>query len=541
MKKQFLLILLITAVSFNCLGQQINYIVKTAPTSYIEYFDTASIKKNQKLIHLKHSSSKIERPEDLEILKNEVIYSIQLIYTEPDRTLFDQEKLNAKRLTHLKKIAPELIENNLIAWEFIEQKRTEKYDDEKLFHGYLITLRPKLEGKDGVSEFEILKKLINEKKSLCDGYSYSEELSISYGKGENFSNKIKHAPTQEPEFPGGRTKFFNYLKDNIQYTQTMFKDNVSGEFVIKFHIDEQGNISKISSEEDLTKECRIMVKNTLKNSPKWLPGVQWVPGVHPPKKILIGGVFNLSFFFSLEQQTIYIKYLYHQGPYREPTANEMLDDYLLPKHVLCDSSVFNTFERNKHWKKISVVADLTCSMYPYTNQLIMWFRLSNYNNIGYLTFFNDGDGIPNDKKKIGEVGGIYQSKASSYEDVLSLAEKTMTCCSGDIIENNIESIIAAIEKFPEAEEIVMIADNYATPRDLKLLKKIKRPIRIILCGVKYGINVEYLNLAKKNGGSIHTMEHDITELIQMKEGGELEFNGKKYKIVNGKFEQIYDR
>ena len=61
----------------------------------------------------------------------------------------------------------------------------------------------------------------------------------------------------------------------------------------------------------------------------------------------------------------------------------------------------------------------------------------------------------------------------------------------------------------ECEDIVMIADNWSTPRDLNLLTKINKPIKIILCGTEYGVNSIYLDVAHQTGGSVHTIEQDI--------------------------------
>ena len=135
MKNLILTLFIFTVISPYSLGQNIDFILKKSPTQYLSVFDTTTTKKNQKLIHLKHSSSKIENPKTLLSLKNEVIYSIQLIYTEPDKNNFNQENLNRKRLNELKKIAPELIENSLISWEFIEQRNQRQQNNKKLFHG----------------------------------------------------------------------------------------------------------------------------------------------------------------------------------------------------------------------------------------------------------------------------------------------------------------------------------------------------------------------------------------------------------------------
>ncbi len=543
MKPHFLIVALI-ALSFDALSQNIDQIIKRSATSYTEIFDTSAIKKNNILIPLKHSSSKIENPELFNTLKGKVIYAITLIYTEPDRRLFDQEKLNRKRLIELNKIAPDIIGNSLISWGFIEQKMTDKYDDKNLFHGYLITLRPQLDGKNGLTEFQVLKKMVTSYQSLCNDTSKKESIALIEDSSEFSSTalakKIKHATSEKPIFPKGENVFFDYLRTNIIYTKAMQKQAVSGELNATFYINNKGELSKTKINDDLTKEARKAVTDALKKMPNWLPGVKWIPGVNPPKKVIIGGSFRLALFFSLEQQKVYVKYLYHQGPYYEKSISETLGDYDISNDILCDNAVFEALERNKQWKNMNIVADLTGSMFPYTSQLILWFKLKSQDgDEKSFTFFNDGDDTPQNFKKTGEVGGIYQTKTSSYLDIMDLAQQTMRYSGGDAPENNIEATIAALESYPEVDDLIMIADNYATPRDLKLLRKVKQPIHLILCGTKYGINIEYLNLVRKNGGTLHTIENDLTGLTKMNEGEILNFNSRYFKIVNGEFLEVY--
>ncbi|NQX96559.1 MAG: hypothetical protein HRT73_01600 [Flavobacteriales bacterium] len=542
MKKLIITSLFLIVTSSFYFGQNIDFIVKTSPTLYITHFDTSTIKKNQKLVHLKHSSSKIESPKKLNFVTNKVIYSIALIYTESDKKQFDQEKLNRKRLTELKKHRPELINNGLISWQFIEQKDTHSDRNKGYFHGYLITLRPEIVGKDGETEFDILKGLVEANITLCKdslGKSAEERAIID----DSIAKNTKHSYNNQPKYIGGMDALKKYLLKSIPYSKSMIKDNVSGELNVTFYIDEYGKLSKIKMSDDLTKECQSNVAYALKKMIKWLPGIIHIPEKinRPARQKLIGGIYRMSLFFSLETNLVYIKHINNLGPYYNENITQSLNDYYFPPEVICDNTVFNSLERNKHWKKMSIVADLTCSMMPYTNQLILWFKLNTLDErIKYLTFFNDGNGMLSTLKKPGKVGGIYQAEAKTYDDLLDLAEQTMFCCSGDIIENNIEAAIAAKDKYPNSEELIMIADNFATPRDLKLLRKVKKPIRLILCGTYYGINVDYLNMIKKNGGSIHTMEEDLTIITTLKEGEILDFSGRRFKVINGQFEEVYD-
>ncbi len=107
---------------------------------------------------------------------------------------------------------------------------------------------------------------------------------------------------------------------------------------------------------------------------------------------------------------------------------------------------------------------------------------------------------------------------------------------GDCPENNIEALLAAEKKFPEAACQVLIADNWANVKDLSLVEQLSKPVRIVLCGVYDGnVNVEYLNLARKTKGSVHLMEQDLYDLSLLHEGELLRIGRKYYRVKKGSF------
>ncbi len=81
----------------------------------------------------------------------------------------------------------------------------------------------------------------------------------------------------------------------------------------------------------------------------------------------------------------------------------------------------------------------------------------------------------------------------------------------------------------------MIADNHAIPRDLHLLKEVKIPIRILLCGTKKAeINPIYLEIVKRNGGSLHTIWQDIMDLVKLNEREIISVGDSRFQVWNGK-------
>ena len=220
---------------------------------------------------------------------------------------------------------------------------------------------------------------------------------------------------------------------------------------------------------------------------------------------------------------------------------EKLGDAKKIRKSLPDSTIIKVLERKKEWQGMTVVADLTGSMSPYSAQIVLWFKLKpNDQRIKQVVFFNDGDMTPDATKVIGATGGLYYSNAVTYDSIRALAIQTISNgCGGDIPENNIEALLFARKKAPKNKELVMIADNTASVKDLALIDKLDIPVHIILCGTAFGINPEYLNIARKTGGSIHTMEKDLENLITKSEGEKFEFLGEWFTVKNGEIIRLH--
>jgi hypothetical protein len=106
---------------------------------------------------------------------------------------------------------------------------------------------------------------------------------------------------------------------------------------------------------------------------------------------------------------------------------------------------------------------------------------------------------------------------------------------GDLVENDLEALIHAAKSYSTAGQIILIADNSSSPRDMQLIDSLSVPVRIVLCGALQGVNTSYLDLARATGGSVHTIEEDLLGLAKMKEGESVEINGRRYVIHDGLF------
>jgi hypothetical protein len=124
----------------------------------------------------------------------------------------------------------------------------------------------------------------------------------------------------------------------------------------------------------------------------------------------------------------------------------------------------------------------------------------------------------------------YKKLKKDIEDVRKLGE------GGDDPENDLEAITASILAYRDYGDIVLLADD-SQVRDMALLKRIRKPIHIILCGTKKGVNDQYLKIAYQTKGSIHTANTDV-DMKKIKDGDEVIIEKDIFKFKNGQFEWV---
>ena len=226
---------------------------------------------------------------------------------------------------------------------------------------------------------------------------------------------------------------------------------------------------------------------------------------------------------------------------RITTKKKYMQDVISGEKPVEDSTILKVMDRQK-WKNMVIVSDFTGSMAPYVSELLFWHKLNlkrNKDKIESFLFFNDGNGMPDSEKEIGSAGGIYPTHKKNIDSVMHTAIKTLANGDGgDKEENDLEALIEATKKYPGMENLILIADNKSKMRDISLVEKLNKPVHVILCGTEDGINKQYLDMAYKTGGSVHTIEKDIENLVELSEGDIIHFGKESFKIVDGKFTKI---
>lgn len=215
--------------------------------------------------------------------------------------------------------------------------------------------------------------------------------------------------------------------------------------------------------------------------------------------------------------------------------------------------ILSTLNRFKgDWNRKIVVTDVTASMSPYMEEVLVWHALNLVKGAhSKYIFFNDGDDKITSHKQIGHTGGIYFCEGK-LEDLDAIIAKMKQASSfrmggGEPPENDVEALLAGIAARDSIDEIILIADAHSRVRDMALLLNVKVPIRIILCGAeetnrfyiqKAHINEQYLTMALRTGGSIHTLSKDIVDLAKKSDGDVIELQGIRYLLKNHQFVKL---
>jgi len=410
------------------------------------------------------------------------IQRIDLVYTVYKTSpTFEQEKLNDNRVNHLKKAWP-TVSNNLINWNCIGQAQATNSEDAKaMFHGFYVYYRP-----------------IPTKESMEAELAYIDEIlfGASAAEVEDKIEERKEAAepiltSDDPSAESEVIEFADFLTGGLACYQAV-KQQVVGETGFQMALD----------------------------------SVQELPGFFGYSSSTVEGLkrsrkpTDVIWYFRLDSCDLGAGSSTHSFAYSTPK------DYSVVEAV---------FERNPTWTNSLIVMDVTGSMSSYIAKTMAWVKASQNNpKVSAFVFFNDGDLKATNQKIMGKVGGIYSTPNTEFNSVYEIMKRTMqNGGGGDCPENNLEATLYGIEKYGDCDEVIMVADNWATPRDLEMVAELKVPIHIILCGADYGINIEYIQLAIDSGGSIHTIEEDL-DTRNIKPGVAFELGNAFYTIVNGR-------
>lgn len=413
---------------------------------------------------------------DVSIQRIDLVYTVYK--TSPD---FDQEKLNDNRVSQLKKAWP-AVSNNLISWNsYGQNKATNSEDAKAMFHGFYVYYRPIPTKESMEAELAYIDEILFGVLSTLAEEKRTDESTTATSNPTAVSDDEK-ADTEVVEFA-------DFIIGGLACFEAV-KVRVVGEANFQMALD----------------------------SVQELPGFYGYSSSTAMSLKKNGQLTDVIWYFRLDSCDL--------GAGRSKSAFTIPKDYSVVEAV---------FERNPTWTNSLIVMDVTGSMSSYIAKTMSWVKASQDNpKVSAFVFFNDGDLKATHQKVTGNVGGIYSASNSDFNAVYEVMKRTMqNGGGGDCPENNLEATLYGIKRYEDCDEVIMVADNWATPRDLELVAQLKVPIHIILCGADYGINIEYIQLAIDSGGSIHTIEEDL-DTRNIKPGVAFELGNAFYTIVNGR-------
>lgn len=497
-------------------------------------------------VYLPMSFNRSEAEEKLKNVPVERISSISLVYTQYRMSeRFNQLALNDERTAALFRQLPELKAHPEIQWYWIAQTGCGDPESCKsFFHGFEI----KFKSEEDFRAEKSANAMLDYYESLNLGEEPDAKTldSMVSVKG---SSLVKNCDTSYIEAYKTVNRYgslrFYHQKSKKSFIRTFHKIQGRNPEPIVILLSPKGKITEcqgLDSKEIEQMETSIK-KNFYFKSSRYMGTSVYTSMTITPIINSRGKIENFKFSSApanetgelLDMSAAPVEYKKRVQCLYTDTSRSALRTYAHEKVVT------EVLDRNTQWKNCLVATDVTGSMYPYLGQFLAWHKLhleSDAKNHDFV-FFNDGNNMPDYLKHAGHVGGIYYIKTLDYSELrktLSLAQRKGN--GGDGPENNVEAIIKGINENPHVSEIILIADNYATPRDLHLLKKISKPIHIVLCGATYGINVDYLNMARDNGGTVHTIEQDLLKLSSFKEGATFTIDGQTFRIHQNKIEAL---
>ncbi|WP_449439913.1 TonB family protein [Pedobacter steynii] len=160
------------------------------------------------------------------------------------------------------------------------------------------------------------------KHSAISGYSQLSELSIfgykpkTIDKTESLNEVVIKSDEgntnvqsekvydfvsleKQPIFPGGMEQFYEYLKKSVRYPKEAFENKIEGKVFLSFVVETDGSLTDIMVDRKLGSGTDEEAVRVLKESPKWIPGIQ------DGKKVRVK--YNIPISFSLNKSNFEIQ------------------------------------------------------------------------------------------------------------------------------------------------------------------------------------------------------------------------------------------
>lgn len=98
----------------------------------------------------------------------------------------------------------------------------------------------------------------------------------SYAQDKNEEGEAEHweVVDVQPDYPGGMTAFYKYVRKNLAYPKEAKKEKVKGKVFVEFVIDSTGSVrdETVRVLKGIGHGCDEEAVRLVKESPDWIPG-----------------------------------------------------------------------------------------------------------------------------------------------------------------------------------------------------------------------------------------------------------------------------
>ena len=429
---------------------------KTRPYYILKYDVSVNVPGYQKaLIKSVFASERLStRPLPEELSKGKIV-AIDYYYTQfKTAESFVQVNLDSLRFRNLALQFPQVhAQIDSVPVRFVEQTLAQTAAEAKyFFHGFVIyyqLIDPPISAR--ADEIALLNRLFDHDFTVDDTPEYGQMKEITGGRpGDFMSFYGEMIHLSEPD---------TVVVVDRRFLQTEIKKQKRDAFATCYQVVSTKNRNKVA--------IKIFE----------IPKGRYPGSAPPPFQAGIGGLMEKS----MEESRLRLL------ARKTEVNNELSTDFLSGlQRIESDSLV--------------LVLDVTGSMVPALADVLKWMHQGETKRrIKGVVLFNDGDGMENEKKRNGKVGGIY-----FVDDLADLKPQMIKAIQngsgGDLPENDIEAVVAAREHYG-AGNYILVADNIAPPRDILSLYQIDFPLSILLCN---GIEpkASYLDLLNHSKGTL---------------------------------------
>lgn len=510
--------------------EQIDFVLKTAPRNIEKY--SKPPKKDLIFLETAFNNAIFTDKIALNSLKDKVILKIELVYTTYRKSeTFDQHGLSRKRLENLFLAAPNSLNQSGIEWILIAQTGCNSAEEgTNFFHGFVITYRDLPDEVSTKVESNFLREVASGK---IKSYAYDTYLKRETEKLERDSLEDVEPVIVLPKFPHSEQARINYFSNYLNFPP---KSTGPKKVDVQFIISKEGKITKIIFPNSVgPSPYKDEVSEFIKNMPDWSPGT--LNG--KPTECMVQ--FSVDFMSRGSVVPSPLEVFATEIP---PKMKPKLPayDYNTIKPSPASNQVTKLLTK-VDWSKATLVCDVTGSMAPYNAQVIEFIGNQLKNKLQgpkQFVFFNDGDNRKDKSKKIGQTGGIYSYTSNNLDSISEQMIFVMSKGSGgDLAENNIEALMKALENYPRTEKLILIADNFASPRDMSLVRNIGIPVHVLVCGGTV-LNEDYLDLAYQTKGSLSFNGIDYTDFYKFEDGSTMHIGKTTYILKKGHFARKRD-